>query len=297
MEQLADLPTTRAARLPIGSLVVLTHRLQGPPTYYYIHYVIDVLRSQGRRVLLHQGLGEPPPAEAALLHLDLTHYPDEYRALAQRYPRALNAAPADLGKRQVSRNLVGRDDSYDGPVIVKTDRNAGGLPEFRIAQSGRGAIARTWCAWRRRLLTGTGPRYRVYARRSHVPASVWRNPALVVERLLLDRTRVGGRMLNGVRQWFCLGRQGVVLTYRGPSPCIRYDNTTHMTLGEDQVPDGIRRRRMELGIDYGKMDFVMADGEAHLLDVNRTPYLGPPPWSETTDRIGRVLAAGLDSYA
>lgn len=297
MDRSAGLPAQSATRVRIGSLAILTHGFQGPPTYYYIAYVIDLLRSQGRRVLLHQGLGDPPPADAALLHLDLTDYPDPYRDLARRYPLALNAVPASLGKRVVSRNLVGRDDAYDGPVIVKTDLNAGGLPEFRLAQADRAPAMRLWHALRQRLGAGPDPRYRVYPRRSAVPARIWQDPRLVVERLLLDRALVGGRFLNGIRQWFCFGQSGVVLTYRGPQVCLRYEGTTHITLGEDEVPDSIRRRRADLGIDYGKLDFVVTDGEAHLLDVNRTPYLGPPPWSATTDRIGRVLAAGLDSYA
>ncbi len=289
-------PVIRASS--VGSLSILTHRLQGPPTGYYIAYVMDLWRSQGRRVMVHQGLGSPPPAEAALLHLDMTDYPPDYRALAARYPLALNATQSSLAKRVVSRNLLTRDDSYDGAVIVKTDANAGGLPERRLALAEQGCARRVWQALRRRLppaLSGEPmARYRVYPRLGAVPGWVWRHPGLVVERLLLDRAVIAGQSLNGIRQWFCLGDRGIVLTYRSPAPCIRYDNTTHIALDDAAVPDSIQAQRRALGIDYGKLDYVVVDGEAHLLDVNRTPYLGPPPWSETTDRICRTLAAGLD---
>lgn len=300
LEALAPVALGRGARPRVGSIAILSHALQGPPHWYYLSYVLDIWRAEGRRVLLHSGLGAPPPAEAALLHLDMTDYPEAYRALAARYPLALNASPASLAKRVVSRNLVGRDDAYEGPVIVKTDLNAGGLPELRLglARSGRGR--RALAALRCRLPAALGglpfgTRYRVYDRKSRVPAAVWREPALVVERLLLDRAVVDGRALCGLRQWFCLGDRGLVLTYRGPSPCLRFGQTTHIEPLSETVPDVIRLRRAELGVDYGKLDFVMADGEAHLLDVNRTPFLGGPPWSETTDRICRALAAGLDS--
>ncbi len=286
----------------IESLVVLTHALQGPPRHYYLDYVLDIWRAEGRRVLVHQGLDAAPPAAAALLHIDLTVCPEPYRALAQRYPLALNLRPASLAKRVVSRNLVTRDDAYDGPVIVKTDLNSGGLPEQRLALSGRGAPRRALAAVRRRLplrLGGlpVGTRYRVFPRKRDVPAAVWSQPALAVERLLLDRGARDVRQLCGVRQWFCLGERGLVLTYRGPSPCLRWNTTTLIEPLSDAVPEAIRARRRELGLDFGKLDFVVADGEAHLLDANRTPFLGGPPWSETTDRICRTLAAGLDDYA
>jgi hypothetical protein len=292
--------TARAARL--DSLVVLSHALQGPPRHYYLSYLLDLWRAEGRRVVLHQGLGEPPPAAAALLHVDLTVCPEEYRALAARYPLALNRHPASLAKRVVSRNLVARDDAYEGPVIVKTDLNAGGLPEQRLALAGRSGARRAMVAARRRLplwLGGlpVGTRYRIYPRKQEVPAAVWSQPALVVERLLLDRVAVDGRRLCGVRQWFCLGGRGLVLTYRGVAPCLRWDTTTLIEPLSDAVPEAIRARRRELGLDFGKLDFVVVDGEAHLLDANRTPFLGGPPWSETTDRICRTLAAGLDDYA
>jgi len=292
--------TARAPRLE--SLVVLTHALQGPPRHYYLDYVLDLWRAERRRVVIHQGLAEPPAAAAALLHVDLTVCPEPYRALARRYPLALNLYPASLAKRAVSRNLLGRDDAYDGPVIVKTDLNAGGLPEQRLALARRSGARRALAAaWRGMppWLGGppTGGRYRVYARKRDVPAAVWDRSALVVERLLLDRVAVDGRQLCGVRQWFCLGERGLVLTYRGPSPCLRWKTTTLIEPLSDAVPEAIRARRRELGLDFGKLDFVVADGEAHLLDANRTPFLGGPPWSETTDRICRTLAAGLDDYA
>ena len=40
------------------------------------------------------------------------------------------------------------------------------------------------------------------------------------------------------------------------------------------IPDKLRAMREELGFDYGKFDYVVADGEVALLDANRTPTVG-----------------------
>jgi hypothetical protein len=53
----------------------------------------------------------------------------------------------------------------------------------------------------------------------------------------------------------------------------------------------MRQRRRELGFDFGKLDFVLRDGKAVLLDANRTPALDEPELGRTA-----MLSEGLWSF-
>jgi hypothetical protein len=58
------------------------------------------------------------------------------------------------------------------------------------------------------------------------------------------------------------------------------------------VPDFLRAERERLGFDYGKFDFVIHDGQAVLLDANKTP--GPPPSSPDAMERNARLAGGIE---
>jgi hypothetical protein len=253
-----------------------------------------VWQPAGIEVVVQQGLRDPPEADLALLHIDLTVIPSDYLALAARYPRCLNLAVRDISKRHISRNLVTADDGYDGPVIVKTDRNYGGRPEraLWLAEGGRGRRAREWLyrrlpsAWTGRLRDDA---YRVFDRKCEVPAWVWRSPGLVVERLLTDRH--GDRAL--MFQWYFFGTADCVVPVYGPGQFVDFQrqDTIDRQKPHREVPEELRQRRRELGFDFGKLDFVLCDGKAVLLDANRTPALDEPELGRTA-----MLAEGLRSF-
>jgi hypothetical protein len=155
-------------------LAILTHLRQGLQQNCMVGRLMrTVWQPAGIEVVLQQGLRNPPEADLALLHVDLTAIPSDYLALAARYPRCLNLAVRDISKRHISRNLVGPDDGCDGPVIVKTDRNYGGRPEHALwlAEGGRERRARDWLcrrlpsAWTGRLRDDA---YRVFDRKGDV---------------------------------------------------------------------------------------------------------------------------------
>ena len=70
-------------------------------------------------------------ADAAVLHVDCSVVPPEYLAFAARFPVAINGVQQDNRKRAISRSVVQPRDGWEGAVIVKTDRNFRGLPEWR----------------------------------------------------------------------------------------------------------------------------------------------------------------------
>jgi len=277
----------------VASLAILTHAEQGLDPGYFIAAIADeVWRPAGRTVLLHQGLRSPPPAEVALLHIDLTRVPPDYVALADGYARTLNAGVTDISKRRIAEGLVAPGDGYEGPVIVKTDLNHGGLPERRLRRGLLAALRdRLPGRWSGRLPGGA---YRVYQRAAQVPAWVWRRPELVVQRFLAERH--GNHY--ALHQWFFLGDASVVSTLLAGEPLVKWQTRVGDWPLHDAVPAELRRRRAELGFDYGKFDYVVQDGRAWLLDANTTPHLGDaPPWTARQLAVLHALGGGLDSLA
>lgn len=279
------------------SLVILTHALQGPARGYFVEHLAALWRQGGWRVTLHQGLSPPPPpADAILLHVDLTRMPADYLAATEGYPLRLNATTPDIGKRTVSGNLVSRADSYDGPVMVKSERNAFGAPERRLALAQARGLRRWGLALRERLPPRLGgplqaPFYPYYARKAEVPRWVWRRPDLVVERFL-------PQLWDGhytVNQAYCLGPVWVVSTFCAPQRVVKIEQAVKLRPLHDEVPEAVRERRRALGLNYGKIDYVVHEGETQLLDANLTPWLGHSVTSERTREMNRRLAAGLDA--
>ena len=275
-------------------LVILTHLHQGLDENCGINRLAKFFwRPAGWEIVVQQGVENPPDADLAVLHVDLTVVPDEYMALAARYPVCINGQVRDISKRVVSRSLVSRDDAYAGPVMVKTDRNCAGQPERRLRLALGGRKARVAEAIERRLparWTGRlkGDRYLVLPRKSAVPAWVWRRPELVVERFHEQRD---GELYT-INQWQFLGDSGVVLTYYGATPMTKYLDMVRQDPLHDRVPEEIRALRAGLKVDYGKLDFIVTADGAKLLDANRTPWTPRP----ATDPRLIAMAKGLEGF-
>ena len=80
----------------VQRIAILTHLRQGlDPDYYLARCQRQVWEPEGRRVVVHQGTGPPPPADVAFLHIDLTQVPADYAALAAAYPLCVNARVTD----------------------------------------------------------------------------------------------------------------------------------------------------------------------------------------------------------
>ena len=132
-------------------------------------------------------------------------------------------------------------------------------------------------AWRTVLLE-----YPVYKSLAEVPRDVFKNPALVVERFLPEKE--GDRYF--MRLCFFLGDRELNARVAGPEPVIKRRNAVLVEEGI-QVPEPVRRLRRELGLDYGKIDYAIHDGEVVIFDVNRTPL------GAGTDTSGWRITAAL----
>jgi hypothetical protein len=275
------------------------------PSQYLLLLAVQVLRERGWRISIIRGLdyrlasellaSHDPPA-ACFVHVDLTVVPDAYLALAARFARTINASTRDISKRAISRHLVARDDAYDGPVIVKTNNNCGGLKEAQAAR--RTLASRAVHAVHRRLpwmLRRELPAksYRVFGSKRDVPALVWLNPGLVVERFIAE-VHDGDYVL---RSWVFMGTCESVSIRKSRQPIVALPNVDSRAFVEptrENLPDDLRAMRRELGFDFGKFDFVIREGRAVLFDANRTPTNRSMTFEERV-REGTKLADGVES--
>lgn len=288
------------------AIAVMIHSRVGSfdSTAYLIHSLMCEWQRWGIEVGIVRGARRPPTRSLLIPHLDLTVTPPAYRRILAVHPRVFNRLVTDISKRRISNNLVDRDDPWDGPVIVKTDRNCGAEPE-EVLCGPAVWVRRVWRGVLRRLGPGGTPRsrpswrsvttmksrdYPVFPSLGEVPPEVFRNDALVVERFLPE-------MLDGdycLRYYYCCGRAEANVLLRSRDPVIKGTNAS--SIEEAPIPPGVREIRQRLGMDYGKLDYVLHDGCPVLLDVNRTPAAGALALAGILDRLVPRLAEGIRTW-
>ena len=271
---------------------------------YRISYCARAWEQQGIDVQIVCGSKVQVSADLVIPQIDLSVVPRAYRRLFGLPGAVVNRGVMDILKSSFSRNLVSLEDDCDGPVIVKTDANYGGEPEERayrrlpyhrrvlprlarrlhklraIASGGlRSPLARA-----RAMNPGEYP---IYASKHEVPPGVFANSRLVVEKF---RPETDGRYYY-VRSYAFLGSEGLAVRMRSEHPVVKGRNATDLEFVP--VDDSIVAIREELGVDYGKFDYVMHEGEAVLLDVNVTPTFGDIYSPEARNSIASRLAKGI----
>lgn len=280
-----------------ATVVVVT--AHGHPTLlesgYLVRHVAEHWRARGVRFLLAVGPHGAPPGDVGWQHLDATRVGRAYQRLLARYPVRINGGEANVEKQNVASHLVGREDDWQGPVIVKTALNYGGRaddwaaswrplrhPMFHRLRNGLPA-------W----LTGRmDPRqYPVYEEKAAVPGWIWRDRRLVVQRFLAERE--GGRY--AIRRWFFFGP--CEFGYRSLSSdaiVMGDDHPAWETLAE--VPPELRTLRTRLALDYGKIDYAVVGGEAVVYDVNPAVSTDGPPGCPIQQEVIRALVPGLGAF-
>lgn len=264
-------------------------------TRYMVGELVPFWRSMGIAVVEVPAPAFVPSATAALMHVDSTRPLPDYAEISRRYELALNAGVGSIEKRRISRQLVTRHDGYQGPVIVKTNLNYGGMVDYRSAR-----CAAPWrtvaLAIRERLpwylrASIRDKAYKVFPHPRAVPLCVWHNSSLVVERLLSERD--GEAFI--IRSWYFFGDQGFVCVNRSSAAVAHATTILSRTL-EDDVPPALRSLRDELRFQFGKFDYTMVDGRPCLLDANHTPTLGRlPQWPWFHEQMKR-LATGINQF-
>jgi hypothetical protein len=183
-------------------------------------------------------------------------------------------------------------------VIVKTNRNHGGLPELRF-----GAAPLQRLLWHRlrsllRRARGLGTAwesiqwldtesYPVFDSLRDVPTGVLENDSLVVQRFVPERE--GARY--AIRYAYVLGSREITLRLVSRAPVIKGRNAD--ACEEVASPPELAPLRRRLGLDYGKIDFVVPEGRFIPLDVNPTPASGTLESHGFVQRVSSHLAEGI----
>jgi hypothetical protein len=277
-------------------ILILGHEYQRRRRHpYLIDALCEVWRNRGLHVSHAYGIGDRPEAHLLIPHIDLTHTPRRYVDYIRSFPAAVNREVLDISKRRVSAHLLRGDEDYRGPVIVKTDNNSGGLPEYRLSQFRHPVLSRVRrrgillaeralgqrLAWQRVLCD-----YPIYESLAEVPGGVFRNRALIAEQFLPERE--GDRYF--MRHYLCLGDRTRSVRVAASTPFLKRASCVLVDEGLE-VPEPVLDLRRRFGLDYGKIDYTVHAGRVAILDVNRTP--GVPGAPETTARTVGDLADGI----
>lgn len=273
---------------------------------YIVHHMADFWREDGHEVEFLFGTRRFAAADLVLVHVNLSVVPQQYLEFASRYPRALNVRIRDIRKTSISSNLVRPGDDWSGPVIVKSDLNYAGLPEQTLMRSWlerRSRKVHRLVLALRRLRGMAGPfegagDYETYGSLRDVPAARASDPNLVIEKFRPEH--VDGLYYTRIYQF--LGDRSTCSRMGSRQPIVKASESVSVEAVEPH-PDVVRWRE-ELGMDYGKLDYVMDGDSAVLLDANKTigatVYTGTGAGGgvshEQVRRNRRWLAEGLYHY-
>jgi hypothetical protein len=189
--------------------------------------------------------------------------------------------------------IVGRDDGYRGPVIVKTDLNYGGMRELerRYQQGDMTSTINIQRPWRR---VEWLQEYPVFNSPAEVPHGVWQNRKLVVEKFLPERNEAGEYVL---RIWIFFGDREICFQCLSHEPVVKSVNTLR---GNSSTPPPCRRRSGKPANGWASItasSISASTAEVALYDVNRTPgFMASGSASPEVAKSIRHLSAGLDSF-
>ena len=286
------------------SLLIINHKNAGDS--FNAHYLLNLMRREweqsGWTVASVNGTDRAIPADVALLHVDLSLVPEEYREFATSYPVALNANIMDIRKRSYSLNRVIRGDGYDGPVIVKSDLNSAGFPEIKLRYpywSPLGLAGRFLARKGIRFPGGLQSHYpyamrgkqdyRIFNSVREMPEELFDCPALIVEKFIPELQE--GRYC--LREWYFFGDASINRAELSADPVSTYgDHAPHL---EQAVPQELSDLRRKLGLDYGKIDYVIHKGYPVVFDINKTIGARRNP-TEGIMALSASLAKGLNSF-
>jgi hypothetical protein len=253
------------------TFAVLFHEKQTQDSlqHYVISRVAEHWREDGHEALYLFGTSKFIPADLVLVHVDLSVVPETYLEFARRYPIVLNGQVRDIRKSTLSENILRRDTSYDGRVIVKSNLNYAGAPEQRLTSSPSLLQSFSFRLRTRyrifRSLWFESPRdYLVYDHLRHVPRRYFGANDIIVEKFLPE---MDGELFC-VRCFHFLGDRTFAVRLKASCPIV--NGSTYKSLEKIEPHPQIVALRKKLNFDYGKFDYVVVDGKAILLDANKT---------------------------
>lgn len=267
---------------------------------YLINQFVTIWREEGHDVFYLFGTDQFVPADLIFVHIDLSKVPKSYLEFAGQYPVAVNGKISNINKSTFSQNILRPGDSWDGPVIVKTDKNAAGVPE-----RWRGGLMKKV---QNKLLSVLNLRhsdfhllsprikspydYPVFDHLTEVPRHYFYHPGLIVQKFTPE-------MDDGyycLRYMSFLGDRISCTRLKGKHPVVT-GSTADVVEHTIEPHDEIIEMRKKLNFDYGKFDYVVVDGQPILLDTNKTVGSSPNLVDNAEMRERRKFRAeGIYSY-
>ena len=298
------------------TILILRDRPSTSMFYAIDHYVLQ-WKADGYRVIDHIGPVDVPMADILIVHINLTVIPQVYVDIISKFPLVINGNILDISRRNFSKLLLSESDDYTGTVIVKTNTNYGGKPEYdRLKQRhilntpikdifqlpilnslvkkpirqlinkiGNKRPLQKW----ERIKTMNPLAYPIYKDIKSVPKGIWRNTNLIAERYI-------NNCENGLFYAFCcvfFGDKEIAGRLGSPNPIVKYSNSVSVELLP--APDIVRQWRKDLKIDFGRFDYLEFEGQYFLIDVNKTEGGGLDICYDYQDEF-TYLAAGLEYY-
>jgi len=207
-------------------------------------------------------------ASVSMVHVDLTVVPDQYFPGKANYRKNLNGDARSIHRLLYSKARISSVNEYEGPVIVKTVLNHRGLPElvyrrrhdvlFKLGYLLQGVFDK-------QAKTRYCPEYQVYDSARNVPDQVWQDQRLMVERFLPG---VLTPPIAKCRYDFfldvCLHTRVIYDDILADHGKVR--EIVHLT----EVPQAVMNVRQQLGLDFGSIDYFEVDGQAIVVDANKT---------------------------
>jgi len=266
--------------------ISISHLDEDLENVYLVSCLREIWREFGWSVSV--GARFDPDSDVCLLHHDVTTL--NLRDVPQT-PDAcpvLNGRVLDISKRRFSGIRLSPSDNWGGPVIVKSNLNHFGGPEFARLPAVRKAILRNrerlaslnW-RWARMLPDRTYP---VLESMEEVPQWVWSREDLLVERFLPEREGD----LYCLRGWLFFGSAHYGYRLFATDPLVKTGTMVRYEYLHD-VPPELEEARARWNFDFGKFDYVMHDGKPILLDMNKTPTISGNGRSERMVRFARAI--------
>jgi hypothetical protein len=257
------------------------------------HYLISKLAWHWRRegVCVEAGHFQFLSEEAGLLicHIDQTCIDPEFIPGHPENVPFYNQSVLDISKKKISNLLVEPSDDWNGPVILKSNFNAFGAPEWHRSRRSfftkkRRKLARTYWRAMRRLPPDDYP---ILNNKREVPTWAWTSPNVVVERFTPEREGTH----YCLRSWVFFGGRGYGFRLVSSEPVVKVSNIidhSFLSVPPVEVLQCIRREQM----DFGKIDYVEVDGQSIVLDVNKTPSMATTADTERLAYLAQSLWAG-----
>lgn len=213
--------------------------------------------------------------DVCICHWDRTVVPKDFLPENPDGKICLNFDILDISKRNYSALELKENSNWNGEVIIKSNFNCFGVLEWNMKKKSlleriRKSLSVKYWKYVRMLPPKTYP---VLENIEQVPNWVWSDPDLLVEKFMPERE---GEFYC-LRSWLFFGNRGYLFRLFSHDKVIKVKNTVHYEFLDSEPPPELVDFRRKHQIDFGKLDYVVIDGKAIVVDLNKTPTMGSDP--------------------